>query len=241
MQRSRLFILAGFAITVVAVGLIGLTPAAADAIKEVLVVNSPSQPVPVQQQGPVTVSGSVTLSSPATVMISGTPDVNAHQAGSWNVGITGTPTVKIDPTSNTVTISNLPTDSSGALRVVQRGRTVKVFTNVDIPGSGTNEGFLVGASLDTSDCRGLSLRVEYAPFSGGGNPSVDAFWAWQESTSANSGQRVGPAINASFGQLFYYEVPGTSMPLVAPAGFPILQNKTTTALHVDNAFLYCGA
>lgn len=240
MHRSRLYALTGFGLAVLGVGLIGLTPAAADAIKEVLVVNSPSQPVPVQQQGPVTVSGSVTLTAPATVTISGTPDVNAHQAGAWNVGITGTPTVKIDPTSNTVTISNFPTDSSGALRVVQRGRTLKVFTNVDIPGSGTNEGFLVGPSIDTSDCRGLSLRVEYAPFSGGGSPNVDAFWAWQESTSANSGQRVGPAINASAGQLFYYVVPGTSVPIVSPAGFPILQNKTTTALHVDNAFLYCA-
>jgi hypothetical protein len=145
------------------------------------------------------------------------------------VGINGTPTVKIDPSSNTVTISNLPTDSSGAVRVVQHGRTLKVFSNVEIPGSGTNEGFLAGRPIDTSDCDGgLSLRVEYAPLSGGGNPHVDAFWAWQESTTANSRQRVGPAINASFGQLFYYVVPGRSMPLTSPAGFPILQNKTTT-------------
>jgi len=51
----------------------------------------------------------------------------------------------------------------------------------------------------------------------------------------------GPAINASFGQLFYYVVPGTDMPLTAPAGFAVLQNKTTTALHIDSAFLYCSA
>ncbi len=87
----------------------------------------------------------------------------------------------------------------------------------------------------------MSLRVEYSAGAGGGSPNVDAFWAWQESTSANSGQRTGPAINASFGQLFYFVVPGTDAPLTAPAGFPILQNKTTSPLHVQNAFLYCAA
>ena len=231
MRRSSAYVLGGVGLLTITVVLIGLTPAAAAAVKEVLVVNPTSQPVPVQQQGPLTVQGTIGLSGITTVVVSGTPDVNAHQSGTWNVGITGTPTV---------TVSNLPIDS-GAVRVVQRGRTVKVFTNVDIPGSGTNGGFLTGPSVDTSDCRGLSLRVEYSPFTGGGNPNVDAFWAWQESTSASSGQRVGPAINASFGQLFYFVVPGTDMPIVAPAGFVQLQNKTTTAFHVENAFLYCSA
>lgn len=233
MRRTKALVVISIGLLAVAVTLIGMTPGAAETIKDVMVVNPTSSPVPVAQQGPVTVQGAITLVGPT--------DVNAHQAGVWNVGINGTPTVKIDPSSNVVTISNLPTDSSGAVRVVQRGRTMRIFANVDIPGSGTNGGFLSSQSVDTSDCRGLSLRVEYAPGSGGGSPAVDAFWAWQESTSANSGQRTGPAINASFGQLFYYVVPGTDMPLVAPAGFAILQNKTTTALHIDNAFLYCSA
>lgn len=231
MRRSSAYVLGGVGLLTITVVLIGLTPAAAAAVKEVLVVNTTSEPVPVQQQGPLTVQGTIALSGITTVVVSGTPDVNAHQSGTWNVGITGTPTV---------TVSNLPIDS-GAVRVVQRGRTVKVFTNVDIPGSGTNGGFLTGPSVDTSDCRGLSLRVEYSPFTGGGSPNVDAFWAWQESTSASSGQRTGPAINASFGQLFYFVVPGTDMPITAPAGFVQLQNKTTTAFHVENAFLYCSA
>src|SRR5260370_17680646 len=194
MRRSVAFLFGGVALLALAVALVGLTPAAADSIKGVLVVNGPTQPVPVQQQGPVTVQG--------TLVVSGTADVNAHQAGAWNVGITGTPSFKIDPAGNTVTISNLPTDASGALRVIQRGRTVKVFSNVDIPGSGTNEGFLVGPSLDTSDCRGLSLRVEYAPGSGGGNPNAYGFWAWQENTSANSGTRTVPALTAAGARSF---------------------------------------
>ena len=240
MRRSSAYVLGGLGLLSIGVVVIGFTPAAAAVAKEVLVVNSPSQPVPVQQQGPLTVQGTLAVSGVATVVLSGTPDVNAHQSGAWNVGITGTPTVKIDTLGNGVTVTNLPIDS-GAVRVIQRGRTVKVFNNVDIPGSGTNEGFLTGPSIDTSDCRGLSLRVDYAPFTGGGNPNVDAFWAWQESTSASSGQRVGPAINASSGGLFYFVVPGTDMPIVAPAGFVQLQNKTTTAFHVVDAFLYCAA
>jgi len=58
--------------------------------KPVIVVNPASQPVPVTG----TISGSVNIAN--------TPTVNAQQSGLWNVGIVGTPTVKLDPSSNTV-------------------------------------------------------------------------------------------------------------------------------------------
>jgi hypothetical protein len=58
--------------------------------KPVIVVNPPSQPVPVTG----TISGSVNIAN--------TPTVNAKQSGLWDVGIVGTPTVKLDPGSNTV-------------------------------------------------------------------------------------------------------------------------------------------
>lgn len=47
--------------------------------KDVLVVNTPAQPVPVA----------------GNVGITGTPTVNAKQSGAWSVGITGTPTVQV--------------------------------------------------------------------------------------------------------------------------------------------------
>jgi hypothetical protein len=59
-------------------------------IKPVIVVNPPSQPVPVTG----TISGSVNIAN--------TPTVSAKQSGLWNVGIVGTPTVKLDPNNNTV-------------------------------------------------------------------------------------------------------------------------------------------
>jgi hypothetical protein len=39
------------------------------------------------------------------VEVVNTPTVNAQQSGAWNVGITGTPTIRIDPNSNGVTVA----------------------------------------------------------------------------------------------------------------------------------------
>lgn len=58
--------------------------------KPVVVVNTAANPVQVTG----TVSGNVTISN--------SPTVSAQQAGAWLVGITGTPTVKIDSSANTV-------------------------------------------------------------------------------------------------------------------------------------------
>ena len=54
----------------------------------VVVTNTSSNPVPVSGQ----------------VNIGTLPAVDARQSGAWNVGITGTPTVKLDPTANTVRV-----------------------------------------------------------------------------------------------------------------------------------------
>jgi hypothetical protein len=65
--------------------------------KDMRVVNTAAEPVPTTIQGTANIQGSI----------------QAEQAGSWNVGILGTPTValfgtptiKIDPTQNTVKVS----------------------------------------------------------------------------------------------------------------------------------------
>jgi hypothetical protein len=54
--------------------------------KPVVVTNTTANPVPVTGQ----------------LNIGNTPTVDARQSGSWIVGINGTPTVKLDPTANTV-------------------------------------------------------------------------------------------------------------------------------------------
>ena len=55
--------------------------------KDVKVINTPAEAVPVAVQGTTTVAGSVNVAN--------TPTVNAKQSGAWNVGITGTPTVEV--------------------------------------------------------------------------------------------------------------------------------------------------
>ena len=61
--------------------------------KPVVVVNTPANPVPVTG----TITGNVTITN--------TPTVGAQQSGLWNVGILGTPTVKIDPNNNSVVVA----------------------------------------------------------------------------------------------------------------------------------------
>jgi hypothetical protein len=64
----------------------------------VVVTNTTANPVPVT--GGVAVTNSA--ANPVPVAVTGTPVVNASQNGTWNVGIAGTPTVKIDPDANTI-------------------------------------------------------------------------------------------------------------------------------------------
>ncbi|MDQ3749632.1 MAG: hypothetical protein M3367_11590 [Acidobacteriota bacterium] len=52
--------------------------------KDVRVINTSDEPVPVVAQGTTNVA------------VQNTPTVNARQNGAWNVGITGTPTVQLD-------------------------------------------------------------------------------------------------------------------------------------------------
>jgi len=51
--------------------------------KDVRVINTPAEPIPVVAQGTTNVA------------VSNTPTVNAKQSGAWSVGITGTPTVQV--------------------------------------------------------------------------------------------------------------------------------------------------
>src|SRR5439155_26086314 len=102
----------------------GMAPSTAPTTQtqNVKVVNTSSEPVPVQ--GTATVNGTVQAAQSGgwNVGINGTPNVNvantaavnAQQSGTWEVGITGTPninvanmpTVAFDPASNTVKVGN---------------------------------------------------------------------------------------------------------------------------------------
>lgn len=55
--------------------------------KDVRVINTAAEPVPVIAQGTTNIAGNVSIAN--------TPTVNSKQSGAWNVGITGTPTVEV--------------------------------------------------------------------------------------------------------------------------------------------------
>jgi hypothetical protein len=55
--------------------------------KDVKIINTPAEAVPVTVQGTANVAGSVSVTN--------TPTVNAKQSGTWNVGIAGTPAVEV--------------------------------------------------------------------------------------------------------------------------------------------------
>lgn len=67
---------------------IGIAVAQGQPGSPVLVVNKPANPIPV--------AGEVNIGT--------IPAVDAKQSGTWNVGVTGTPTVKLDPNANTVKV-----------------------------------------------------------------------------------------------------------------------------------------
>jgi hypothetical protein len=63
--------------------------------QDVLVVNTPSQPVPTAAQGTTAVTGNVGITGTPNVNVTNSPTVQAQQSGPWTVGISGTPTVNI--------------------------------------------------------------------------------------------------------------------------------------------------
>jgi hypothetical protein len=89
-RGARVGIVLGAAIALVGIG-VGGALGVSSSNPVVYVGNAPSSPVPVSLQGTGTISG----------------DVNAAQKGTWNVGITGTPTVNVGnfPTGGSVTIA----------------------------------------------------------------------------------------------------------------------------------------
>jgi len=84
MKKVRSYILTGIGLLVLAGALVlsGTNNSSAKTPDDVVVVNTPTNPVPTQAQGTTTVAGTV----------------QAQQAGAWSVGLAGTPTVKIGNT-----------------------------------------------------------------------------------------------------------------------------------------------
>ncbi len=132
----------GVVLLALTLALTNVAQAVAAAVKDVVVVNTTSNPVPVVAQGTTAIKGTVGLDPAAnTVKLDAAANtVRAQQSGTWNVGITNSSV----PVSGTVNVGNQPAfafDANGNLKTigsVGQGRAAAVVLNT----SGTFSGFL---------------------------------------------------------------------------------------------------
>jgi hypothetical protein len=89
-------------------------------MSDVLVINTDREPVPVE-----VVSGRFS----GDVGVVNDPTVHAKQEGAWNVGITGTPSVRLDAKNNTVKL-----DPAASTVRVSSSKRSPVYVNVTNPG-----------------------------------------------------------------------------------------------------------
>jgi len=203
-------------------------PAIADSIREVLVVNTTSQPVPVAPQGTTTVAGTV----------------SAQQSGSWTVGISGTPGVtvsnpiKIDPTGNTVTVGNLPTDSQGRLKTVRLGTLTQVSGPFTIL---ADSGAAVGPKVDTTSCHSV-LELVSIDTSGTLPPlnPLDLRLEMFEPGGHIVGRVTGTIVNDTVFQGTAAEFVVNGVPVVPPVSQLEYQNHNSVNIKVNGIWLYCG-
>lgn len=108
--------------------LIPLGASAAGGLSKVLITDptNTTQQAHVDATGNLQVGGTVNVGNSPTVNVGNTPTVTAQQSGSWNVGITGTPIVGIDPGANTVNDVHDP-----VRQVVRAGTSIVIPDGAD--------------------------------------------------------------------------------------------------------------
>lgn len=230
MRPLRNFVAPAVGLGALAVGIfVGSSgPAIADTVKEVLVVNSTSQPVPVALQGTAAIAGTVA----------------AQQSGTWTVGISGTPGVlvtnpiKIDPTGNTVTVGNLPTDSQGRLKTVRLGTLTQVSGPFTVLAT---SGAAIGPKVDTTSCHSV-LALVSIDTSGALPPlnPLDLRLEMFEPGGHIVGRVTGTIVNDTVFQGTAAEFVVNGVPVVPPVSQLEYQNHNTVNIKVNGVWLYCG-
>ena len=230
MTRIRTFIAPAIGLGALVAGIVLGTsaPAIAGTIRDVLVVNTTAQPVPVAPQGTTTVAG----------------NVSAQQSGSWTVGISGTPGVtvsnpiKIDPTGNTVTVGNLPTDSQGRLKTVRLGTLTQVSGPFTVL---ADSGAAIGPRVDTTSCHSV-LGLVSIDTSGTLPPlnPLDLRLEMYEPGGLIVGRVTGTIVNDSVFQGTAAEFVVNGQPVVPPVSQLEYQNHNSVNINVKGIWLYCA-
>ena len=94
-----------------------------------VVIACASQQISAQRAAPVNVTNTTANPVPVSggVSVTNTPTVDARQSGTWNVGISGTPSVKLDATANTVKVERA-TSYQRAEEVIWTGQGQDAWT-----------------------------------------------------------------------------------------------------------------
>lgn len=135
MRTLKIYLPAAAAVVVfsLAVAISNVGQVVAQAVRDVVVINTTAQPVPTTAQGITSIAGTV----------------QAEQGGSWNVGITGTPTVQV---------AN-PASAPLLTRDVDRPATQPFLHACTASGAGPN--VLSGTSVADLVPAGKRLVIEY--------------------------------------------------------------------------------
>ena len=205
-------------------------PAMTQAIKDVLVVNTTAQPVPVAAQGTTSVAGTV----------------SAQQSGSWTVGISGTPgvvvtnPVTLNPIGGSLNVGNLPTDSDGRLKTVRLGTLTQVsgpFTILAISGAA------IGPKVDTTSCHSVLMLVSIDT-SGGALPPLNPLDLRLEMFEPGGlivGRVTGTIVNDTVFQGTAAEFVVNGAPVVPPVSQLEYQNHNSVNISVKGVWLYCAS
>ncbi len=205
-------------------------PAMTQAIKDVLVVNTTAQPVPVAAQGTTSVAGTV----------------SAQQSGSWTDGISGTPgvvvtnPVTLNPIGDSLNVGNLPTDSDGRLKTVRLGTLTQVsgpFTILAISGAA------IGPKVDTTSCHSVLMLVSIDT-SGGALPPLNPLDLRLEMFEPGGlivGRVTGTIVNDTVFQGTAAEFVVNGAPVVPPVSQLEYQNHNSVNISVKGVWLYCAS
>ena len=205
-------------------------PAIASTIRDVLVVNTTAQPVPVAPQGTTSVAGTV----------------SAQQSGSWTVGISGTPgvvvtnPVTLNPIGGSLNVGNLPTDSDGRLKTVRLGTLTQVsgpFTILAISGAA------IGPKVDTTSCHSVLMLVSIDT-SGGALPPLNPLDLRLEMFEPGGlivGRVTGTIVNDTVFQGTAAEFVVNAQPVVPPVSQLEYQNHNSVNISVKGVWLYCAS